>query len=105
MKKRNIKIPEKVIVDLVLFDMDFQRDAEIPTQMLIGDVRKGLLVLLREREPKKFSKVTDIALSFRGNKLADETTLAEVGAWDGSTIELERITTVPVGKKIWLSGG
>lgn len=91
MKTVDERIPEKVIVELVLADIDFRRDAELPTQMPIRNLREGLLVLLREREPKKFSKVNGITISFREKRLPDNTTLAAVGAWDGSILELGMI--------------
>lgn len=105
MKKGSARIPEKVIVELILADLDFRRDAELPTQMPIEDIREGLLTLLREREPKKFSKIKGITIAFRGKQLPDDTTLAAVGAWDGSTLELGKVSAVPTGNNVWMTGG
>ena len=86
-------------------DLDFRRDAELPTQMPIEDVREGLLRLLREREPKKFSKIKGITIAFRGKQLPDDTTLAAVGAWDGSKLELGKVSAAPTENNVWMTGG
>lgn len=81
-------IPEKVIVELQLPDMDYQRDALLPSQMPISEIKVGLLRLLREREPKRFSKLGGISLSYCGKQLYDDATLASLGIWDGSILIL-----------------
>ena len=86
------KIPEKILVELVLPDLDLRSDAELPSRMPVASLRKGLLALLKEKFPRRFSKVADITVAYRGQKLPDDATLASVGIWDGSTLELGKVS-------------
>ena len=82
------KIPEKVIVCLQDSVRNYRTDAELPSQMLIPDLRKGILALLKEYEPGKYAACTEISLSFNGSSLRDSQTLASQGIWDGSVLEI-----------------
>lgn len=84
-------VPEKILVELKATILDYQKDALLPSQMKISDIRKGLLRLLRAKE-KRFSKVQELSIDYNRERLPDEKTLAECGIWDGSILELQ-ITT------------
>ena len=98
-------IPQKVIVELVCFELDFRRDAELPVAMKVRELRKGLLVLLKQFEPKRFSRVREIMLSFQETDLPDDATLMSVGAWDGSVLEIRKAGTDSPNGAVRLSKG
>lgn len=81
-------IPETIMVELHLPDMDYQRDALLPSQMPISDIKIGLLRLLRACEPKRFSRLGGISISYCGKQLPDDVTLASQEIWDGSILIL-----------------
>lgn len=81
-------VPDFIWVELQLPDMDYQRDAILPSQMPISELKAGLLKLLKECEPKRFSKLRSISISYCGNQLPDDETLASQGIWDGSVLVL-----------------
>lgn len=81
-------VPDLIWVELRLPDMDYQRDALLPSQMPISEIKVGLLRLLRECEPKRFSKLGGISISYCGKQLPDNVTLASQGIWDGSVLVL-----------------
>lgn len=82
-------LPEKVLVELHMEELYFQRDAELPAQMPLLDLKRGLLTLLQEKEPKRFSNIGAIAILYNGAVIPDTKTLADIGAWDGSILTLE----------------
>lgn len=82
-------VPDSVWVELCQPDMDYQRDAVLPTQIPISKVKDGLLKLLKERESKRFSKVERLSIFYQGELLPDDVTFASQGIWDGSILVLE----------------
>ena len=82
-------IPDSVWVELRLPDMDYQRDAALPTQIPVSKIKNGLLKLLKERESNRFSKVDGLSIFYQGELLPDDVTFASQGIWDGSILVLE----------------
>ena len=82
-------VPDSVWVELSFPDMDYHRDALLPSQMPVSKLKEGLLKLLKEREAKRFSKVTGISIFYQGELLPNDATLASQGIWDGSILVLE----------------
>ena len=87
MSSNTYTIPEKILVELHSPVLDFRTDTLLPSRMPISSIRKGLLKLLRAKE-RRFFKTTDIVIYYKGNRLQDEATLASLGIWDGSILEL-----------------
>lgn len=88
-------IPQKVLVSVVDEKSHFFSDMELPTNMPISDLSRGILILLREYEPKKYFNCSFANLWVGDIKLKDTQTLASAGVWDGSTIRL-KISTLKI---------
>lgn len=86
-------VPNSIWVELCLPDMDYRRDALLPSQMPISEIKIGLLRLLKGCEPKRFSKLSGISISYYGEQLPDDVTLASRGIWDGSVLVLGKTST------------
>ncbi len=81
-------IPEKVIVCLNDEVRGFARDAELPSRMPFEELRKGLLKLLRSKEPAYYAGCERLEISYEGVQVGDRQTLASIGAWEGSRLAL-----------------
>jgi len=97
------KIPDRVIVSISYPTQAFSCDAELPTQMPISQIKRGLRKLLKNTYPKLFFKLESVELIYNDEKLSDDKTLAFYGIWDGSPIEIkDGFDNIP--GKIYLSG-
>lgn len=88
MQTNDRAIPAKVLVELYAPTLDYRNDALLPSHMTVANLRIGLLRLLREKE-RRFFKATNIMIFHNGKQLKDNDTLASLGIWDGSILELE----------------
>lgn len=89
------EIPQTVIVALEDQENGFSCDAELPSDMPAGELRTGLLRLLRSCEPRYYAGCDYLALNFNGLTIEEGQTLASVGAWEGSHL---RILTAKTGR-------
>lgn len=83
-------IPNSVWVEIQFPDLDYKRDALLPTQMPISELKAGLLTLLKNRESRRFSKIESISILYNGKVLPDDATFASKGIWDGSVLVLAK---------------
>lgn len=82
------EIPDRVIVAVVDSDNGYTSDMELPTEMPVDDLAKGILHLLREYEPRKYAGRYLPVLYAKGRELNSGETLASAGIWDGAEIVL-----------------
>jgi hypothetical protein len=80
-------IPDKFIVTVVA--EDFEADLEIPSQVAFEKIKDKLLKILKMLDGKKFQDWQTCSLCYRGRILADNETLAGVGAFDGTCLTVE----------------
>ncbi|MCL2298912.1 MAG: EsaB/YukD family protein [Firmicutes bacterium] len=78
-------MPEKFIVTVACDS--FTVDLEIPSGQPVGEFRRKLLEILQSLGGRAFP---GMALSFNGRAIPDSRSLADVGAFDGSIIEVTR---------------
>lgn len=82
------EIPDSVIVAVVDNDNGYTSDMELPTEMLVDDLVKGILHLLQEYEPRKYAGQRLPVLYAKERELDGGETLASAGIWDGTEIVL-----------------
>lgn len=84
----SLEIPSKVLVSMTDNKNRYATDIELPSQMRINELTKGILRLLKEFEPTIYSGYDSAELWVDNLKLRDDQTLASAGIWDGSEISL-----------------
>jgi len=78
-------MPEKFIVTVA--SGSFAVDLEIPSGQTVGEYKQKLAEILQSLGGGMFS---DITLTFNGRVIPEGKSLADVGAFDGSIIEVTR---------------
>lgn len=79
---------DEVLVTVNISNPSGTYDMELPSFMLIGELKKKILEALRLMDTRKYGGVRDIELSFNGNSLQYNSTLACNNIWDGSIIDI-----------------
>lgn len=80
---------EKVIVTVVA-NKRISIDMELPIFLPITDLADKMLETLKILYPVEFESVSDIQLIRQGALLAEQSTLASNGVWDGAVLEVVR---------------
>lgn len=80
---------EKVITTLVV-GRKTSIDLELPVFLPISELTDKILETLKLLYPREYEDVSDICLTMQGQPLDEESTLANIGVWDGSILEVNR---------------
>ncbi len=79
---------DKVIVTLKEATTGLDADFELQANVRILDLKDSLCKALVKQYPDKFGYMESLEISYLGNALCDDETLASRGIWDGSVLEL-----------------
>lgn len=63
-------------------------DLELPAFLPAKELKSKLLESFRVMDPGEFSMVSSLEIRWREQTLRDEETLAALGIWDGSDLEI-----------------
>lgn len=87
-----MRIPDQVNVELRIHargnPVVFPYDAMLPTHMNCELLKNGLTRLISQVASDLLDNASIEEISFRGKPMSPDSTLADIGAWDGSTLEL-----------------
>ena len=87
-----MKIPDQVTVELLIHARGkssvFPYDAILPTHMKCEQLKIGLARIISQVDPNQLDNISIKEISFQGKPILPDRTLADIGAWDGSTLEL-----------------
>ncbi|GHS95056.1 hypothetical protein AGMMS50276_09320 [Synergistales bacterium] len=66
----------------------FEVDLEIPSHLPFSELKNKMLEILRILDNDKFSGCRDYRLEFKERAIANDETMARIGAFDGSVLRL-----------------
>ena len=82
-------MPDSFIVTVVSEMGNFEADIEIPSRLTFGEMKGKLLEILKTLNEDKFRGWRGCSLRYKGRFIAEDKTLAAVGAFDGSKLIIE----------------
>lgn len=80
---------DNVIVTALLPFGEAQLDLELPAFYPVQDLTPKLLETLKLMQPQFYTGIQDLALIWRDQQLRGGDTLASVGVWDGSILNIK----------------
>lgn len=80
---------ERIIITLIV-GKHTSIDLELPAFLPISELADKILETLKILYSREFECVSDIFLTMQGQPLDEQKTLASLGVWDGSTLEVNR---------------
>lgn len=80
--------PDRIIVTLQMEGEGLLGDYELPAGFPAKQLATQLLEILKQQFPKMFYAWNTMHLSYQGQRLQDEDTLASKGIWDGSYLTI-----------------
>lgn len=84
-------MPDSFIVTIRHKAENFEIDLEIPSRLSFSAFKAKLLEILKMINAKAFYGWSNYTLSFKGDRLGEQETLAQAGAFDGSVLEITRM--------------
>ncbi len=79
---------DKVIVT-VRYKTAFSVDMELPIFLTVEELKGKVLETLQVYQPLTFLNMHSLQLKYHGENLSNESTLANIGIWDGAVLEIE----------------
>ena len=79
---------EEVIVTVRLHPDKRELDMELPAFLPIEQLEQRLLEVLQEMDPLHYSGLSAVTLRSKDQTMDGEDTLAKVGIWDGSFLDV-----------------
>lgn len=79
---------DSVIVTVVCRNRNFEADMELPAALPLYVLKEQLLEVLKRMRPELFFRTRKIQFVQKGAMISEYHTLAEIGAWDGSFLEI-----------------
>jgi uncharacterized ubiquitin-like protein YukD len=73
----------------------FEVDLEIPSRLAFANIKDKLLEILKILDEHEFQEWGVFSLRHKGRILADDETLADIGAFDGARLAAEQKRQVP----------
>lgn len=83
-----MKCCEDVIVTLNIPAANQAIDMELPAFLPVEKLAGRVMETLQVMNPARYSKAGSLQFKFRGQVIADESTLASVGVWDGTVLDV-----------------
>ena len=80
------EMPESFIVTVINASGSFEADLEIPSRLPFAEMKGKLLEILKILDKQEFYDWQDCALQYKNRVLAEDETIADVGAFDGSRL-------------------
>ena len=78
--------PDTFIVSITNDERSFEEDMELPSAMLVSELCRQILLILKEIHEDIFEVWNKCCLEYNSRILKDDDTLLKVGAFDGSRI-------------------
>ena len=86
-----MSMSESVIVTVRCADYGIEIDLELPTGLIIKDLRGKILDILKTLYPEEFETWPDCRILCSYRVLKDDESLADLGAGDGQYLEIIKI--------------
>ncbi len=80
--------PESLIVSITCADYDIELDAELPSGLVIKELRVKILDILKSLYAEEFEAWYDCKILYNYRILKDDETLADAGTCDGQYLEI-----------------
>lgn len=77
-----------VLVSATVMPKGYVLDLELPAFLPVTELKSRLLESFRVMDPGYFGMVTGLEIRWQKRKLVEEQTLAGLGIWDGSDLEI-----------------
>ena len=78
--------PDTFIVSITNDERSFEEDMELPSAMLVSELCRQILLILKEIHEDIFEGWNNCCLEYNSRILKDDDTLQKAGAFDGSRL-------------------